>query len=205
MISYIKGRLAEIYEDCAVVENGGIGYQIQVPVSLLSQVAVGAEVKIYTYLYVREDALNLYGFLNREDLDVFRLLIGISGIGPKGALGILSVIPPDDLRFAVLSEDAKTIARAPGIGLKTARKLILELKDKFKLEEAFEVKSAHEAALAGAGAASVQDKKGEAIQALTALGYSASEAMRAVNQVPNADGLEVEDILKAALKQMALF
>ncbi|QNM05696.1 Holliday junction branch migration protein RuvA [Qiania dongpingensis] len=204
MISYIKGRLLEVYEDSVIVENGGIGYQIQVPVSALTEFSMGEEVQIYTYLYVREDALNLYGFSSRDDLDIFKLLIGVNGIGPKGALGVLSAISPDDLRFAVLSEDAKSIARAPGIGLKTAQKVILELKDKLSLEDAFERKSAHEMVkgkLSGASA----DNKGEAVQALTALGYSASEAMKAVRQIPGAEEMEVEAILKAALKTMALF
>ena len=204
MISYIKGRLLERYEDSIILENNGIGYQIQVPVSFLSHVRTGEELQVYTYLYVREDALNLYGFQSREDLEVFRLLIGVSGIGPKGALGILSVIQPDDLRFAVLSEDAKAISAAPGIGLKTARKLILELKDKFSLEDAFELKSAHEAALGTAGNSEYEDKKSETVQALAALGYRASEAMKAVNRVPDGETLSVEALLKAALKQMAL-
>ncbi len=204
MISYIKGRLLELYEDSVIVENGGIGYQIQVPVSALTEFSMGEEVQIYTYLYVREDALSLYGFSSRDDLDIFKLLIGVNGIGPKGALGVLSVISPDDLRFAVLSEDAKSIARAPGVGLKTAQKVILELKDKLSLEDAFERKSVHEAVKGKTSGASA-DNKGEAVQALTALGYSASEAMKAVRQIPGAEEMEVEAILKAALKTMALF
>ncbi|MCD2491152.1 Holliday junction branch migration protein RuvA [Lacrimispora sp. NSJ-141] len=204
MISYIKGRLLEVYEDSVILENGGIGYQIQVPVSVLTEYSIGEEIQIYTYLYVREDALSLYGFSSRDDLDIFKLLIGVNGIGPKGALGVLSVISPDDLRFAVLSEDAKSIARAPGIGLKTAQKVILELKDKLSLEDAFERKSAHEA-VKGKISGTSADNKGEAVQALTALGYSASEAMKAVRRIPGAEEMEVEAILKAALKTMALF
>ena len=120
MISYIRGKLQEIYEESLIVETGGIGYQIQVPFSLLQSASVGREIQVYTYLYLGQDQIpKLYGFASREDLDVFKLLIGVSGIGPKGAIGVLSVISPDDLRFAVLSEDAKTIARAPGIGIKT--------------------------------------------------------------------------------------
>ena len=147
MISYIKGTLREIYEESLIVETGGIGYQIQAPLSLLSEASVGKDIRVYTYLYIGQDQTpRLYGFAAREDLEVFRLLIGVSGIGPKGAMGVLSVISPDDLRFAILSEDAKSIARAPGIGVKTAKKLILELKDKFKLEDAFELKRSHEEA-----------------------------------------------------------
>ncbi|MDI9241672.1 Holliday junction branch migration protein RuvA [Fusibacillus kribbianus] len=207
MISFIKGRLLELYEEALIVETGGIGYQIQVPLSMLSEVSVGSEIQVYTYLHMGQDSsLRLYGFSCREDLEVFKLLIGVSGIGPKGALGVLSVISPDDLRFAVLSEDAKTIARAPGIGIKTAKKLILELKDKFKLEDAFEIKKGHVASGEDeASGTSIQDRKGEAVQALTALGYSAAEAMKAVNQVSGAEELSVEAILKAALRKMTLF
>ncbi len=206
MISYVKGRLSEKFEESLIVETGGIGYQIQVPFSLLSEAVTGEEVQIYTYLHIGQDqAPRLYGFSSREDLDVFKLLIGVNGIGPKGAIGVLSVISPDDLRFAVLSEDVKSISKAPGIGIKTAKKLILELKDKFKLEDAFELKRSHEEGKAGSGAgAPAQDKRGEAVQALAALGYSVSEAMKVVNQVETAGEMEVEDILKAALRQMAL-
>lgn len=205
MISYIKGRLQEIYEECLIVETGGIGYQIQVPFSMLSESAIGKEIQVYTFLYIGQDQTpRLYGFSAREDLEVFKLLIGVSGIGPKGAIGVLSVISPDDLRFAVLSEDAKTIARAPGIGLKTAKKLILELKDKFKLDEAFELKRNHEEILAQktVGDRFSQDKKEEAVQALAALGYSPSEAMKAVNRIEGIENLTVEELLKAALRQM---
>ena len=140
MYSYIKGELSEIVaENHIVVENGGIGYNIYIPGQVLSLLpGVGEEVKIYTYLCVREDAFILYGFLTRDDLNVFKLLIGVSGIGPKGALAILSVMSTDDLRFAVLSDDAKAIAKAPGVGNKTAQRLIIELKDKLSLEDAFE-------------------------------------------------------------------
>ncbi len=204
MISYIRGKLQEIYEESLIVETGGIGYQIQVPFSLLQSASVGREIQVYTYLYLGQDQIpKLYGFASREDLDVFKLLIGVSGIGPKGAIGVLSVISPDDLRFAVLSEDAKTIARAPGIGIKTAKKLILELKDKFKLEEALELKRSHEEVSAKQEAGSgVNDAKGEAVQALAALGYSATEAMKAVNRIEGAEMLSVEEILKEALRQM---
>ena len=203
MISYIKGRLYEICGESLIVETGGIGYQIQVPLSMLQEASVGREIQVYTYLSVGQDQIpKLYGFAAREDLEVFKLLLGVSGIGPKGAVGILSVLSPDDLRFAVLAEDAKSIARAPGIGLKTAKKLILELKDKFNLEDAFELKREHGESRAEAAS---QDGKGEAVQALAALGYGASEALKAVNAVEGAGELTVEELLKAALKRMARF
>lgn len=202
MISYIKGELTEIFENVIVIENSsGIGMNITVPESVLARMpAVGSEVKIYTYLHVKEDALTLYGFLNRDDLNVFRLLITVNGIGPKGALGILSTIPPDDLRFAVLSDDVKAISAAPGIGAKTAQKLIIELKDKLSLSEAFEMKLSHNES--GKEAAAAGDARSDAIQALTALGYGRSEAVRAVSLIENAEGMDSEALLKEALRKL---
>ncbi|BCN30499.1 Holliday junction branch migration protein RuvA [Anaeromicropila herbilytica] len=205
MISYIKGELAEISDELIVVESNSMGYEIRVPMSVVNQLpSVGDDVKIYTYLYVREDALNLYGFLTRDDLNVFKLLITVNGIGPKGALGILSTISPDDLRFAVLSDDVKAISKAPGIGTKTAGKLILELKDKLKLEDAFEKKLENSLG-ASVGENTTTDSKNEAIQALVALGYSNTEALKAVRQVTITSDMSVEDILKQSLKKISLF
>lgn len=205
MYSYIKGELVEISEEAIVVENQGIGYNIRIPQSFLDSLeGIGQKVKIYTYTYVREDAMLLYGFLTRDDLNVFKLLLGVSGIGPKGALAILSVMTPDDLRFAVLGEDDKAIAKAPGIGKKSAQRLIIELKDKLSLEDAFALKSKHEAGKEQSAAAMKHTVKNEAVQALTALGYSSADAMRAVNGVELTGEASVEDVLKAALKQMAL-
>lgn len=205
MYSYIKGELVELNEEAVVVENHGIGYNIRIPQSLLDSLeGIGQEVKIYTYTYVREDAMLLYGFLTRDDLNIFKLLLSVNGVGPKGALAILSVMTPDDLRFAVLADDDKTISKAPGIGKKTAQKLIIELKDKLSLADAFALKSEQEAAGAGDVSAEKQTARQEAVQALVALGYSSAEAMKAVNHVDLAEAPTVEEILKAALKQMAL-
>ena len=199
MISYIKGELTEVFDVTIVVESNGIGYNIRVPASLISRIPrVGTELKVFTYLYVREDAMNLYGFLTRDDLEVFKLLITVNGIGPKGALGILSTITPDELRFAVLADDVKLISSAPGIGSKTAQKLIIELKDKFKLEDAFEMKLAHNNEELG-----YSGGKNEAIQALVALGYGSAEAIKAVKQVEDLDNKDSESILKEALKKLA--
>ena len=200
MIGYIKGVIEEIEENSILLDHGGMGFRINMPAALLDRNAhKGDQVKIYTHLQVKEDDMQLYGFYTRDDLEVFRLLLNVSGIGPKGAMNILSVISADNLRFAVLSDDAAAIAKAPGIGKKTAQKLILELKDKFRLEDAFEKKLAHgqedvltENTDRGAAA--------EAIQALTALGYSAAEAMQAVKKVEGAEQMDTEALLKAALK-----
>ena len=203
MYSYIKGELSEIVgENHIVVENGGIGYNIYIPGQVLSLLpGVGEEVKIYTYLCVREDAFILYGFLTRDDLNVFKLLIGVSGIGPKGALAILSVMSTDDLRFAVLSDDAKAIAKAPGVGNKTAQRLIIELKDKLSLEDAFEQKLSHtKEEASGSGLKGIRN---EAVEALVSLGYSSTEALKVLRDIEITEDSSVEDILKLALKQMA--
>lgn len=202
MYSYMKGELVEISDETIVLEVNDIGYNIHIPASMIDNFSgTGQTVKIYTYFHVKEDSMKLYGFLTRDDLNIFKLLLGVSGIGPKGALAILTVMTPDDLRFAVLGEDAKTIAKAPGIGNKTAQRLILELKDKLDLAEAFEAKTLHVSDNIETSASSA---KGEAVQALTALGYSSTEALKAVNGIDDIENMAVEEILKAALRQMAL-
>lgn len=202
MYAYIKGILAEITEDAIIVENQGIGYEIAVPGQVFDYLpSVGEEVKIYTYHYVREDAILLYGFLAKEDVRIFKMLIGVSGIGPKGALAILSVLSTDDLRFAILGDDAKAIAKAPGVGAKTAQRVIIELKDKLSLEDAFEQKLANQAQKAELNPA--VGVKNEAILALTSLGYSQSEALKVLQGIEISPDDQVEDVLKMALKQMA--
>lgn len=200
MISYIKGELVEMFEDSIVVENNGIGFNIKVPESVLAAMpATGHKVKIYTYLAIKEDSHTLFGFMSRDDLKVFRLLLNVNGIGPKGALAILSTITPDDLRFAVVSEDVKLISSAPGIGKKTAQKLIIELKDKLKPEEAFEIAFNKNSEITD----SFTIVRNETIEALVSLGYSASEAMKAVNGIEQAESMGTEELLKAALKKMS--
>lgn len=202
MYAYIKGILAEITEDAIIVENQGIGYEIAVPGQVFDYLpSVGEEVKIYTYHYVREDAILLYGFLTKEDVRIFKMLIGVSGIGPKGALSILSVLSTDDLRFAILGDDAKAIAKAPGVGAKTAQRVIIELKDQLSLEDAFEQKLANQAQKAELNPA--VGVKNEAILALTSLGYSQSEALKVLQGIEISPDDQVEDVLKMALKQMA--
>lgn len=202
MYSYIKGILTDVEENLVVIEAGGIGYNIYTTAQTFDYLpSVGEELKLYTYLNVREDAMLLYGFLTKDDLRVFKLLLGVSGIGPKGALAILGVMSTDDLRFAVLADDAKAIAKAPGIGAKTAQRLILELKDKLSLEEAFEQKLSNEAAKKAPN--QLTGIKNDAVQALVALGYSSSDALKTVNAVEITEDSDVEDVLKAALKNMA--
>ena len=195
MIAFVKGILDSVSEDKIIVENQNIGFEILVPGSVVSELPqVGNTVKIYTYTYVREDALQLYGFLTKDSMDMFKLLITVNGIGPKAALGILTAMDTDALRLAILSDDAKTIAKAPGIGPKTASKLILELKDKCHLEDVFG--GVEENVSVGA------DAKKDAIEALVALGYSASEAAGAVRKLQVTEEMSVEDILKLSLKNL---
>jgi Holliday junction DNA helicase RuvA len=197
MISYIKGELTEILEDGVVVEASGVGYYIMVPASLFRELPkTGSPVKLFTHFQVKEDAMSLYGFFRRDDVRMFRMLIGVNGIGPKAALGILSVLTPDELRFAVLAEDAAAISRAPGIGKKTAQKCILELKDKLSLAEAIQLKLSQNAQAPSENEEVYRD---EAVQALASLGYSASDAMRAVRA---ATGSSVEELIKSALRQI---
>ena len=203
MISFLKGELCEIRENCIVVEVNGVGYEIFTPMSTINGLpAIGSMVKIHTYMYVREDILNLYGFLTPDDLYVFKLLITVNGIGPKGALGILSIMTANDLRFAVLSDDAKAISKAPGVGSKTASKLILELKDKLKLEDAFELRMKQSIDAMNGLTGDDNDIRNEAIQALIALGYSNTEATKAVHAVDVKAGMDSEAILKASLKHL---
>lgn len=202
MYSYIKGTLEETMEDKIVVDNHGIGYNINVPSRVLDALApVGSQVKVYTYLNVKEDAFSLYGFLTKDDIKVFKLLLGVGGIGPKGALAILSVMSTDDLRFAVMGGDAKAIAKAPGVGGKTAQRVILELKDKLNIEDVFEEKDMPQVS---GGVPGTKTVKNEAVQALVALGYSSSEALSVLSKIEITEEMNVEDVLKAALKQMAM-
>mgnify|MGYP003009900434 CR=1 FL=1 len=208
MISYIKGILEAVEEDMIIVETGGIGYGIRVPLSLLEELpSLGSPVTIHTYFQVREDSMTLYGFLNRQDREMFKQLIGVNGIGPKAALGLLGTLRPDDLRLAILTGDAKAISRAPGIGAKTAQRIILDLKDKVSAQEMLSSLAVPAEAAAGrvsqeASAFSAEAAR-EAVDALVALGYSNLEASRAVKQVELTEDMDAEAVLKASLKFLA--
>ena len=204
MIGYLRGEVAAVSEGKLILDVHDVGFMISVTSKDASLMpSAGNEVKIYTHLQVKEDDMQLYGFLTQDDLETFRLLLNVNGIGPKAALGILSVFSSDDLRFAVLADDVKAISRAPGIGNKTAQKLILELKDKMSLEDAFEKKLANTKENQAALASPSDDAKNEAVLALPALGYSNSDSLRAVRQAEVTDGMDVEEILKAALKHLS--
>ena len=201
MIGYVKGILEEIEEDCVIVDVNGLGIRILTGGALASQMLVpGSEVKIYTYTYVKEDAFQLYGFISKDELSLFKKLITVSGIGPKGAASILSAFSAEDLRYAIYAGDIKTISKAPGIGKKTAERLVLELKDKVELDYQADTLLG-QLADETVGSTEPNNRK-DAIDALTALGYSSMDAAKAVKQSdPNAD-MDAEDILKAALKYL---
>lgn len=193
MISYIKGIIEEVEEDKVIIDNNGIGYGIFMPQSSLELIGTGEELKIYTYLNVKEDAMQLYGFLSKEELNLFKKLIGVSGVGPKGGLSIITACPGDSLQMAIISGDAKAISKAQGIGAKTAQRIIIELKDKIDLEEVIFTNSGEAVADTGV--------KSDAIEALIALGYSRTSAFNAVNKVDKITD-DVEELLKLALKNI---
>lgn len=209
MYAYLKGTLEEVTEDNIVVEVNGIGYNVKVSTTTADLLpGLGNEIKIYTYTLVREDTFSLYGFLTRDDLEIFKKLITVNGIGPKGGLAILSVMSADALRFAIMAGDAKSIAKAPGVGAKTAERVILDLRDKISLEDtlhglgsANDIRNTTTNTLTDGGVLDNTMKK-EAIEALVALGYSASDATTAVKKVEITEDTTVESLLKLALKYM---
>jgi len=197
MISFIRGELAAVESDMALIDVAGVGYGVFMPNQLLERLpSIGQEVKLFTYLNVREDAMQLYGFFRKDELEIFKLILGVSGIGPKGGLNILSLLSVDELRFAVLSGDVKAISKAQGVGKKTAEKLIIELKDKLKIEDMIPI--THEDVIDTSTQRGVQ---GEAIQALVALGYGNTESLQAVRQI-EIGNKSVEEVLKEALRKM---
>ena len=203
MIAFLKGKIEELEETKAIVDVNGVGYGVFITGRDASVLSGNREtIKLHTYLQVREDAMQLYGFLKKDDLHVFRLLLGVNGIGPRAALGILSALSANDIRLAVLAGDAKAISRAPGIGAKSAQKIILELKDKFDLQETFDsslAETENDTAVT-VGDRQIQD---EAVQALVALGYPAGESLKAVRSVQQTEDMTTEDLLKAALRNMS--
>nr|MBQ6241164.1 Holliday junction branch migration protein RuvA [Lachnospiraceae bacterium] len=201
MIYYVKGILTEYTEEGAVLEAGGVGYHLIIPASLRAELpAPGEEVKLYTYYQVGEDSQKLYGFSDREARNLFMQLIKVSGIGPKLAVSVMGTLSVDELRLAVIAGDAKAIAQAPGMGKKTAEKLILEMKDKIDVSQL----------VTGPGKAAgapvvVTDAFSEAVAALQALGYSSSEALKTVRSLEADEDWTVDQILEAAFRKLAMF
>ena len=198
MYAYFIGRITYMTADSVVLEVNNIGYNIKVSAQTIQNLGhLSGEVKLYTYTYVKEAAQGLFGFLTREELELFKMMLTVNGIGPKGALSILSTLSVDTLRFAILSGDAKSIAKAPGVGAKSAERLIIDLKDKINAEDVFTLNSSESNAVI---VTQELPAKKEAIEALTALGYSATDALKAVNQITCTEDTTVEEILKQALK-----
>lgn len=201
MIAYIKGIVEDITEENVVIDVHDIGYNVKVSAYTAGRLpGCGEFAKLYTYTLVKEDAFQLYGFLSRDELDLFKLCITVSGIGPKGAQAILSVLDPDSLRFAIMSGDVKAISKAPGIGKRTAERLILELKGKISIDD-----TAIGQDILSHGSNSVaadSEQKREAIEALVSLGYGQSESLKAVNSIEGIENMDSGAILKAALKKM---
>lgn len=204
MIRFVRGILREVNEGLVVLEVAGLGYGIRVPLSVLPELpSIGQELQMYTYLSVREDAMELFGFLTAEDREMFVQLLSVSGVGPKGALGILSVLRPDALRFAIVSGDSKAIQAAPGIGKRTAERVILDLKDKVDAAALPGVDVGGRGAEGAAGFGKMRSAAQEAAEALVALGYSAGEAERAVSKVELTDDMTADDVLKLSLRHLA--
>ena len=201
MYAYLNGIIADIEEDNCIIDVNDIGYNVQISGQTMTRLpGIGERVKLFTYTNVKEDALQLYGFLSKADLEMFKKCITVSGIGPKGALGLLSAMDADDLRFAIISQDVKAISKAPGIGKRTAERLILELKDKLTIDDTMIQKEVD--AYQGGSIAIDDAQKKEAVEALVALGYGQTESLKAVNAVPSGEDMDAGALLKAALKKL---
>ena len=197
MYYYISGKLVLVGRGVAVVDNNGIGYELTVSDKTAGRLqGSDGDVRLYTYFHVKEDAHELYGFHSIEEKRIFEMLIGISGVGPKAAMSILSALSPNDFTMAVMSEDAKAISSAQGIGTRTAQKIILELRDKLSRDD-FVAAPSKATSKAPANSTAVQD----ALLSLEALGYTRSEAMRAMSFEGN-EKLSTEELIRAALKRL---
>ena len=195
MLAFIEGRVVKIKEDSIVLDHNGLGSNLFVSRRDLSKIRPDEDIIIYTYMQVKEDGISLFGFLNEEDLSIFRLLIGVSGVGPKTALSCLGLYDVNELRYAIIADDSKTLGKVPGLGLKTAKKIILELKDKVGLPDDMESGEEDSKAVSN-------QSRNDALLALNALGYSTSEGLRIISQIKNADELSTEDLIEKALKSL---
>jgi len=195
MIAYIKGTVDHISDQTVVLENQGIGYIISAAPATLGRLPRNEEVQIHTYMQVKEDGMSLFGFLNQEELQLFRLLISISGIGPKVGMAILGIMSPSQIMVAIVNQDAVAFSKVPGVGKKTAQRITLELQDKIKTQD---LGLKQEGMNMGAVASS---EKQDAIDALLALGYSRSESVRAVLAAAEED-MPTEQIIRMALKKL---
>lgn len=201
MYAYIEGVVAEISEKYAVIDNHGIGYEIYMPSGDLGRLVHNETVKVYTYYQSNDNGTLLFGFLSRETKRIFTLLISVNGVGPKGALAILSVLSAEDLTYAILGENVKAITAAPGIGNKAAQKIIVELKDKLDLAEAVE-NTLNASNQTATDASSLGAMKNNVLLGLSALGFSNQDAIKALNAVEVSDDISEEALLKEALNKL---
>lgn len=196
MIAYINGKVAQVGEGALVLEAGALGYHIQASATTLSRLSAGQAVQIHTVLQVKENDISLIGFLSREDVDMFNLLTGVSGVGAKVALAIQSTLDSSRIALAILTEEADELVRAPGVGKKLANRIVLELKDKLKSAKISQEISPQQTISTGNA-----ESKQEATDALLSLGYSRSEALRAVMEIALTD-MTAEQIIRQALKHL---
>ncbi len=199
MFHYISGTVAEMLPNLAVIDCGGIGFEINTSTYSLSQLKAGEKGKLYTYMYIREDCMDIYGFVTKSEKHCFEMLIGISGVGPKAAIAILSTGTPENLVMNIVSGNDKALTAAPGVGKKIAQRIILELKDKLAKENA-EI-SYGDIPTFNTASATGNTKISDASAALTVLGYSSAEISAALKKV-DVENLSLEEIIKASLKQM---
>ena len=197
MLYSVRGKLIHMTSNCAVVECGGVGFNCQTTINTLKTLRIGSEVTLFTYLNVREDAMELFGFASKTELDTFKTLIGVSGVGPKAGLAVLSELSPEQVAMAIATDDIKTITRAQGIGKKIAQRIVLERKDKLAKAAVTDNSFAN----IGAGAASVSGGNvPKAIEALGVLGYSPSDVSPVLATLDSS--LPVEQLIAQTLKQM---
>ncbi|MCR4695025.1 MAG: Holliday junction branch migration protein RuvA [Pseudobutyrivibrio sp.] len=200
MISFVRGELVDIDGLVVTVDNGGIGFAINSSMNTIKTLpSIGQEVMLYTILIPKEDSLNLYGFSHKEERRIFDMLLGVSGVGPKAALAILSTMTVDDVKFALAGADSKAFANAPGVGKKTAERIIIDLKDKIDAVDAFEAKLAS----GSSSANNIAGIRAEVMDALVSLGYSSSNAARALDKMTINESTSVEQLLTDTLKQMS--
>ncbi len=202
MFAFAEGLLDDLNTDSCVIDVGGFGVNVNIPARTAMELpGIGEHVKLYTYTSVREDGISLYGFIDRDELHMFKKLITVSGVGPKVALGVMSAMDVNTLRLAIVSEDAKAISKAPGVGAKTAQRIVLDLKDKVKMSDD-EIISGYKAGSAGADNSGIAmtSEMDDAVKALSALGIGITDARKAVLNVPGADNMDSGTIMSAAMK-----
>lgn len=204
MFYYVEGKVALIEQSLCVIDCAGVGYACHTSQNTISQVKMGETARLYTYLYVREDIFDLYGFADAEELNCFKMLIGVSGVGPKAALAILSVASPSRLALSIITGEEKLLTQAPGIGKKIAQRIVLELRDKMSKEQLENGKgSAVSLELPATGSAEVNHTQ-EAIAALMVLGYAQSEALQAMKGLDLSEYPDAESIIRVCLKRLAM-